>query len=330
MGATWKRDAVTQEGPPGGRLAFERGIRRSRLPPPSRHLALTLATWADIGTGIIPTRYQPAKETLEEATGLSRGAIVKHLNFLESEGWIKRETGGGRNRRTQFTLCLPAHPETGHDVTGNEPGNGSPGDPYPEETGHHMPETGHVVNENGSPGDPKSPPSPGQSPPPAEPSAETDPDQGGGGGDPQHSNDRATAFAASLNYGTQRPSRAQQQRLAGLIAAAFAAGWAETDLREQLDPGSGPVRSRIAIYLHRLAAEQLPEPPIAPTSPPRRPTGELCACCGTTAPVAGRFRNRPYCTNCTSSCNTCHTPSPADQLHEGTCHTCHTTRSNAA
>lgn len=34
-----------------GRLEYERAIRRSNLPWQSRHLALTIATWADLETG---------------------------------------------------------------------------------------------------------------------------------------------------------------------------------------------------------------------------------------------------------------------------------------
>ncbi|MFR0358644.1 hypothetical protein [Streptomyces sediminimaris] len=139
-----------------GRLEYERAIRRSDLPPPSRHLALTIATWANIETGIIPDRFQPAKGVLEESTGLSRGAIVKHLNVLESNGWIGRETGGGAGRRTKYRLCIP-HAETGHVVTPSGSENGSRHDPFSENGSSSDPKTGHVVNRNGSPRDPKSP-----------------------------------------------------------------------------------------------------------------------------------------------------------------------------
>jgi len=141
---------------PGGRLMYERGIRYSNLPAPSRHLALTIATWADVETGIIPARFQPAKGVLEEATGLSRGAIVKHLNLLEEQGWISRETGGGAGRRTKFRLRIPAGAKTGHHVTPSVSENGSPHDPFAENGSPREQKTGHVVNKNGSPGDPKS------------------------------------------------------------------------------------------------------------------------------------------------------------------------------
>lgn len=148
---------------PGGRLTYERGIRYSSLPAPSRHLALTLATWADVETGIIPARFQPAKGVLEEATGLSRGAIVKHLNLLEEQGWISRETGGGAGKRTKFRLLIPAGAKTGHQVTPSAPENGSPHDPFAENGSPGEQKTGHLVNKNGSPGDPKSPLNPYES-----------------------------------------------------------------------------------------------------------------------------------------------------------------------
>lgn len=141
---------------PGGRLTYERGIRYSSLPAPSRHLALTIATWADVDTGIIPDRFQPAKGVLEESTGLSRGAIVKHLNLLEEQGWISRETGGGAGRRTKFRLRIPAGAKTGHQVTPSVPENGSPRDLFHGNGSPREQKTGHEVNKNGSPGDPKS------------------------------------------------------------------------------------------------------------------------------------------------------------------------------
>ena len=47
------------------RFEFERAVRSSELAPLSRLLALTVATWADVRTGIIPDRLQPSLSTLE-------------------------------------------------------------------------------------------------------------------------------------------------------------------------------------------------------------------------------------------------------------------------
>ena len=94
------------------RLAYERAIRRSALPSPSRHLALTLATWADIATGVIPPRFMPSLSTLEAATGLTRKTVRAHLDRLEDDGWVDRdrptETEARRGARTQYRLTIPA------------------------------------------------------------------------------------------------------------------------------------------------------------------------------------------------------------------------------
>jgi DNA-binding transcriptional ArsR family regulator len=95
-----------------GRLEFERAIRRSDLPSPSRHLALTLATWANISSGIIPDDYQPSLSTLEEATGLSRKTVRTHLDILEDTGWVERDRpdpakARAEGARTFYTLHIP-------------------------------------------------------------------------------------------------------------------------------------------------------------------------------------------------------------------------------
>lgn len=72
------------------RFEYERAIRASELKPPSRHLGLTIATWADVRTGIIPDRLQPSLTVLERATGLSRWAVRTHLDLLEEGGWLHR------------------------------------------------------------------------------------------------------------------------------------------------------------------------------------------------------------------------------------------------
>lgn len=95
-----------------GRLEYERAIRRSDLPPPSRHLALTIATWADMDTGIIPDQFQPSLSTLAEATGLNRATVQRHLDRLEADGWIVRNRPDLKkaqieHARTHYLLALP-------------------------------------------------------------------------------------------------------------------------------------------------------------------------------------------------------------------------------
>lgn len=96
-----------------GRLEYERAIRRSDLPSLSRLLALTIATWADIDTGIIPERFQPSLGTLEEATGLARKTVRQHLNVLEERKWLARdrpdpELARTAHARTHYALLIPA------------------------------------------------------------------------------------------------------------------------------------------------------------------------------------------------------------------------------
>lgn len=71
------------------RFEFERAIRRSGLPPLARLLALTMATWADVETGRIASRNQPAQSVLLEATGLSKSAFLSHRKTLLEEGWLQ-------------------------------------------------------------------------------------------------------------------------------------------------------------------------------------------------------------------------------------------------
>lgn len=103
-----------------GRLEYERAIRRSELPAPSRHLALTLATWADIDTGSIPDRFQPSISVLVDATGLSKASVLTHLKRLETEGWIGRDSPSRHDARTKhsrtaYRLALPAGARSGAD-----------------------------------------------------------------------------------------------------------------------------------------------------------------------------------------------------------------------
>lgn len=282
---------------PGGRLAFERAIRYSSLPAPARHVALTLATWADIESGTIPDRFQPAQGTLEEATGLSRGAIFKHLKVLEEGGWIGREVGGGRSRRTAYWLLIPVGAVT------SRRGNQSPGDLLPGNQSSGEPETSHVVHVNRSPGDYKSPPSPDESQPPSPPSpaADTPPpaqDREGGREDAplteeeQHAADalaRVTAGVPQLVLGAR-----EIHRLAPLVVP-----WLERTtegvLREALTAGlPAVVGSPVGIVRRRL----LDKLPPAASSMPQSRTGlpPWCGHCGDGMPAAEfnpRFRVRP-------------------------------------
>jgi hypothetical protein len=94
------------------RFAYERAIRRSELPPPARHIALTAATWADIATGVIPERFQPSIAKLAETTGLHEATVKRHLKTLVAEGWmirdVRRQDGRLEHDIARTTLTIPA------------------------------------------------------------------------------------------------------------------------------------------------------------------------------------------------------------------------------
>ncbi|MER8004812.1 helix-turn-helix domain-containing protein [Streptomyces sp. NPDC094149] len=94
------------------RFEYERSVRSSDLAPLSRLLALTLATWADVKTGVIPTRLTPSLSTLEEATGMDRSTVRRHLNKLESAEWVGRDrpdpaAARAKKARTRYRLTVP-------------------------------------------------------------------------------------------------------------------------------------------------------------------------------------------------------------------------------
>lgn len=71
------------------RFEFERAIRRSDLSPLARLIALTIATWADVETGSISRKNQPAQSVLLEATGMSKSSFLTHRKALLDGGWLK-------------------------------------------------------------------------------------------------------------------------------------------------------------------------------------------------------------------------------------------------
>lgn len=94
------------------RFEYERAVRSSDLPSLSRLLALTVATWADVKTGVIPGRLMPSLTTLESATGMARASVRKHLDTLEEGGWLKRDrppvaAARSEKARTKYTIKIP-------------------------------------------------------------------------------------------------------------------------------------------------------------------------------------------------------------------------------
>lgn len=94
------------------RFEYERAIRHSELPPLSRLLALTVATWADARTGVIPARLMPSLTTLEAATGMARGSVRTHLDKLEAGAWLLRDrpsvaAARSEKARTHYKIRIP-------------------------------------------------------------------------------------------------------------------------------------------------------------------------------------------------------------------------------
>ncbi|MFF3300937.1 hypothetical protein [Streptomyces sp. NPDC002908] len=118
------------------RFEYERAVRHSDLPSLSRLLALTVATWADVRTGIIPDRLQPSLTTLEEATGMVRASVRTHLNKLEDDGWLDRNrpavaAARSKKARTKYKLRIPkgaAVPDSDGVEVGQEMPNSGAGD----------------------------------------------------------------------------------------------------------------------------------------------------------------------------------------------------------
>lgn len=110
------------------RFEYERAVRSSDLAPLSRLLALTLATWADVKTGVIPARLTPSLSTLEEATGMDRSTVRRHLNKLETAEWVGRDrpdpiAARTKKARTRYRLTVPkgiAVPESDGNELGAE------------------------------------------------------------------------------------------------------------------------------------------------------------------------------------------------------------------
>ncbi|NLU77801.1 hypothetical protein HCA58_05195 [Micromonospora sp. HNM0581] len=137
------------------RWTVERAVRHElcTLDPPGRQLVLTLLTWSDAATAVIPEQFTPSLTDLQKATGLARSSVAKWLNLLEGkdgEGgeerpeskwvWRERPTVADARRkkaRTVYRLGVPPEllrrltemgvvgPRAGPAVSGS-PGSGSP------------------------------------------------------------------------------------------------------------------------------------------------------------------------------------------------------------
>lgn len=92
------------------RWEVERAIRASELPPLARLVALSLLTRADAASATIPAEYSPSLNTIAADTGLNRASVKRHLNVLESAGWISRSrstNAAADHQPTRYRLGVP-------------------------------------------------------------------------------------------------------------------------------------------------------------------------------------------------------------------------------
>jgi hypothetical protein len=237
-------------------------------------VALTIATWADVGSGVIPERFQPSISTIAEATGMGATTVKKHLTVLESGGWLLRDRpeiarARAEHARTRYALMVPSDPrghgpETTMPRSGDDHAMGQSGPRHGPEPTEAWSGAGHKssLNPDESPTSTSSSPAePVETEPPATPDV-TD----GGGGGVSPSRQIAEEITAVLDYRGTIPDKRQRQTIVGRLAAAIDAGWTIGGLAVYLDLGDAPVQSPAAVYAHRLHPDRLPDPE-TPTAP---------------------------------------------------------------
>ncbi|WP_435597093.1 hypothetical protein [Streptomyces anulatus] len=105
---------------------------------------------------------------------------------------------------------------------------------------------------------------------------------------------QAEPLVAALDFRGRPPGSRQRRRLVASVAAALDAGWVEQDLKTYLDLGGAAVNSAAAVYAHRLAADELPDP-AAFREAARRPLEGTDAIVDGWMQLAGRSGpHRPY------------------------------------
>src|SRR5688500_7537739 len=83
-------------------FTYNRAVRDSDLSAIARHVAMTLATYANRAGEAWPTQA-----TLEDGTGWARRSVNTALNALEAGGWLTRLVKGHRGRATLYRLHVP-------------------------------------------------------------------------------------------------------------------------------------------------------------------------------------------------------------------------------
>lgn len=105
--------AVRREGEPGPdqpfRERWEWAVRNSLLHHRTRHVALTVATWADYQTGVI-AGHAPGVPRLSAATGMGHITVRKGMHELREAGFLRRTATDSSGTEVDIVLTLPARP----------------------------------------------------------------------------------------------------------------------------------------------------------------------------------------------------------------------------
>lgn len=104
---------VRREGEPGPdrpfRERWEWAVLHSLLHHRTRHVALTVATWADYRTGAVVGRV-PGVPSLSAATGMGHITVRKGLHELVEAGFMRRAGTDVGGAQVDIALTLPDRP----------------------------------------------------------------------------------------------------------------------------------------------------------------------------------------------------------------------------
>lgn len=97
---------------PPNRFDVERAVEQSSLPPIGRHIILVLCARMMQGSTLIASQHSPSLTRLAAGTGWDRRTIMRHLNELESLGWLIRhrpspDKARREHARTNYTVLIP-------------------------------------------------------------------------------------------------------------------------------------------------------------------------------------------------------------------------------
>jgi hypothetical protein len=91
------------------RNLLPRALRKSRMHPNARLVALTLLAYANFKTGLVNSRHRPDVERLAEDTGLTTGQVEVQLHILTQRGWLytRTLTQGAQAGQMGLFLAVP-------------------------------------------------------------------------------------------------------------------------------------------------------------------------------------------------------------------------------